>query len=437
MWYWLKTAKEGLKLQQTINISLYVVLTEDSKGGPETAANNKHMLSVFQDSMWYCCLKLQQTIPHDTDMWYCLLTVSGPPLKLQQTIPHDHCHVVLFADSFKGGPETAANNKHITVMWYCLLTVSKEGLKLSQYHMTVTYHCHLVCCLQRRAWNCTNMTVICLLFAEPVSGPPLLSSVNTTYQWYVYCLLQFQALLWNFSQYHINMICLLYAEFEDLKGGPETTWQWYVYCLLQFQALLCCQLRIPHDSDMFIVCWGQQRRAWNCSVNTTWQWYVYCLLQFQALLWNCPQTIPHDTVMWYCLLTAGPPLLSSNNTTWSLIMWYCLLQFQALLLFSVNTTWQWYVYCLLQCGIVLTDTTWQWYVYCLLSFRPWNCLQSIHMTVICLLFAAVSGPPLLSSLIPQQWYVYCLPETAANNTTYHCHVYCLLQFQALLCCSSQ
>ena len=245
----------------------------DCKGGPETAANNKHITVVWsltEDSnsdmfivclqfqlssannkhitvMWYCWqfqgLKLccPQSIPHD--QWYgllfaavsgppllssvntttviCLLfaAVSGPPLlssannitvmwyrvrtavsgpeTLQQTINlslscdmfivccsfrpsfavlsqyHINSDMFIVCCSFKGGPETAANNKHITVMWYWLKT-AKEGLKLQQTinislscgiddkggpetaannkHITVMWYW----VQQRRAWNCSK-----------------------------------------------------------------------------------------------------------------------------------------------------------------------------------------------------------------------------------------------------------------------------------------
>ena len=564
------------------------------------------------DTTWqwyvYCLLQFQallscpHSIPHDSDMFIvcCSFRPSFPVLTRY------HMTVICLLFAAVSGP-SLLSSVNTTWQWYVYCLLQFQALLSCPQSIPHDSDMFIVCCSFRLSFSVLSqyhMTVICLLFAA-VSGPPFLSSIDTTWQWYVYCLLQFQALLscphsiphdsdmfivcCSFrpsfpvlTRYHMTVICLLFAAVSGppLLSSIDTTWQWYVYCLLQFQALLSCPHSIPHDSDMFIVCCSfrlffavlsQYHMTVICllfaavsgppflsSIDTTWQWYVYCLLQFQALL-SCPHSIPHDSDMFivccsfrpsfsvfsqyhmpviFLLFAAvsGPPLLSSVNTTWQWYV-YCLLQFQALLccpqsiphdcdmfivccsfrpsfavfsqyhmtvicllfaavsgpflLSSVNTTWQWYVYCLLQFQALLScphsiphdsdmfivccsfrpsfpvlnryhmtvicllfvavssppflsslDTTWQWYVYCLLQFQALLfCLQSIphasdifivccrfrpsfavfsqyHMTVICLLFAAVSGPPLLSSV----------------DTTWLWYVYCLLQFQALLCC---
>ena len=295
------------------------------------------------------------------------------------------------------------------ICFYCLLQF--QALLCCPQSIPHDSDMFIVCCSFRPSFavfSWYHMTVICLLFAA-VSGPPLLSSVNTTWQWYVYCLLQFQALLCYlqsipldsdmcivccsfrpsfavFSHYHMTVICVLFAA---VSGPVLTRYHMTVICLL-FAAVSGSPL---------------------LSSNSAYHMTVICLL-FAAV--------------------SGPPLLSSNNTTWQWYV-YCLLQFQALLkLSSVNTTWQWCVYCLLQfqgllccpqsiphdsdtvyvCAVsgpplLSVNTTWQWYVY---------------------VFAAVSGPPLKLSAVNTTWSLSCGivwssfkggPETAANNTTYH------------------
>ena len=125
------------------------------------------------------------------------------------------------------------------------------------------------------------------------------------------------------------------------------------------------------------------------AVNTTWQWYVYCLLQFQEGLWNCQQSIPHNTVMWYCLLTVSRRAFetAANNTTWSLICGIVWGSFRP----SFETVFSQYHMTVI-CGIVCcsfrpsfaaVNTIWQWYGIVCCSFRPsFAVLSQYHMTVI-------------------------------------------------------
>ena len=442
------------------------------------------------DTTWqwyvYCLLQFQallccpQSIPHDSDMFIVCCSFRPSFAVLSQY----HMTVICLLFAAVSGPPLLSS-VNTTWQWYVYCLLQFQALLCCPQSIPHDSDMFIVCCSFRPSFAVLSqyhMTVICLLFAA-VSGPPLLSSVNTTRQWYVYCLLQFQALLCCLSQYHMTVICLLFAAVSGppLLSSVNTTWQWYVYCLLQFQALLCCPQSIPHDSDMFIVCCSfrpsfavlsQYHMTVICllfaavsgppllsSVNTTWQWYVYCLLQFQALL-CCLQSIPHDSDMFIVCCSFRPSFAVLSRYHMTVI---CLL-FAAVsgppLLSSVNTTWQWYVYCLLQfqallcCPQSIPHDSDMFIVCC--SFRPsFAVLSQYHMTVICLLFAAVSGPPLLSSVnTTWQWYVYaavccqyhmtviCVlfaavsgpPLLSSVNTTWQWYVYCLLQFQALLCC---